>query len=118
MMPVKKLALRLLEKDMASKNAELAVSSVELAARIYCTQCPTRAQSVATRRALNALLDEGYVERLSDGGDAYWAVRRIGHHHITRRPAPRWLRSLQARTQVAVFMGWRSTAMRDRQDNL
>jgi hypothetical protein len=73
MRPVKKLVLATLEKHSKSANATLAVSSVELACTIYRTQHPTRAQSVATRRALNALAAEGHVD------EAFWTLRRPGH---------------------------------------
>jgi hypothetical protein len=55
---------------------------------------------VATRRALSALADEGYVERLEDTREAYWALRESG---IGRSPADRTFRLDRGTGQTQIF---------------
>jgi hypothetical protein len=53
---VKFLVLGLLERHARPANAALAISSVELAGRVYQTRRPNLSQRTATRRALCALV--------------------------------------------------------------
>jgi hypothetical protein len=89
LVPVRRLLLQILADHKKSGNAQLGVSSSELCARVYgkAEENLSRAQRVATRRALCALAaDPAYnIERVGSGQAAFWRWHD-GRRAIIHRP--------------------------------
>jgi hypothetical protein len=89
LVPVRRLLLQILADHKKSGNAQLGVSSAELAAKAYrvTEEQLSHSQRVATRRALCALAaDPSYnIERVGSGQAAYWRWHD-GRRAIIRRP--------------------------------